>query len=667
MVSNIKIIVAGTGQQIDYERAEEISIKMNRVADDLQDIENRYGEFSYTFSIPKTRNNVKIFEYAGVPHVKGIFKINPIEVQVFNNDLLILAGQLELQEITEDKYKCVFYSKLTQLSDELQDKNLQELTNCPKIAWDYETTIRNHINSGSTAYRDFEFPFIYYNTFFCPTSVFTGLTDTIIDADGTTNHTFDRERSWQNWYYYINRTTIGHNNTYYQWFPLAFRLKSIMEFMLAEVGWTMAGSFWEDANIQRIIVPYIGDGSVWDRAIYCDDGGAMTGSTCTGTLMLDTAKFMPNVDCLEFFQDVIKMFNLYMIIDVQNQIIQFETYDVMFGHKIAPININKKVIGDVSMARVDDYNPNIRFSDVDNERILGDNRYIAFTGESALDTVTDRKYLITANNKAFDNTFNYIGTTTGTIKVGFGAPTVKRMRIRNEYNFAGVNKSAGDTVMFVPFISRQVPEDNVGRGFSKRDSDGTEFNNQSAVQYGGKPALLYYYGISNSDFEQSTSAIGAQSDYFFIRLGGVNQKIPFCSPFALTAYRDVINTTLSYAKDNPIESANDEGVMLASYLQSIYLMMARSDGVTGTTDFSLVFTDNNDFSETVYTKFHTGKYTRYENSDTLEMKIICTDADWKNMQINAPIFYNNQIYSILSITNYDVVKQTATLKLIKQL
>ena len=341
MISNIKIVTTG-GRQVDYEKQEDLSIRMNRIADDLQDIESRIGEFSYSFSLPRTRNNIEIFEYAGVPHVKGIFKINPIDVQVFNNDLLIIAGQLELQEITDNRYKCVFYSKLTQLADLLSDKNLQDLTNCPQIAWNYETTIRNHINSGYTNCDEtmYQFPFIYYNTFFCPTTVFTGLTDTIVDADGTTNHLFNRERDWQNWYYYINRSSIGENNTFYQWFPPAFYLKTIMELMLAEIGWTMSGSFWEDDNIKRIIVPFVGD-NPWESAVYCSNGVSMTGTSCgSGTLTLDTSRFMPNYSCTDFIEDVLKLFNLYVLLDTNNKIITFETYDVMFGHKIAPININ---------------------------------------------------------------------------------------------------------------------------------------------------------------------------------------------------------------------------------------------------------------------------------------------------------------------------------------
>ena len=665
---NIKLITAD-GRQIDYEKSDDFSIKMNRIADDLQDIEARYGEYSFSFSLPITKNNKTIFGYAGVPYVKNIFRINPIDVRLFNNDILILVGQLELQSVTEDKYNCILYSKLTQLVDDLAEKNMQEVS-CPQVEWDFETTISNHINSGLTINEtSYQFPLVFYNTFYCPTSVFTGLTDTIIDANGTTNHLFQRERSWQNWYYLINRTPLDENEMYVHQIPLAFYLKSMMDFMLTDIGWSMGGSFWEDENIKRIIVPFVGDTDVYDRAIYCDDGSAITGSSCAGTgatLYLDTAKFMPDMGCIEFLENVVKLFNLYMTIDVNQKTIIFETYDVMFGSKIAPYSIDNKIIGNIRITRVDENNPSILFADVANKRILGDNRYFAYSGTNAYDTVTERKYGITSNNYLFDEVFNYIGTTKE-IKIGFQPPTVKRMRIRNDFDFQGANRSAGDMVMFLPFISSQLPEDNLGKAFNKKDSDTKVFNTEETIAYKGKPALFYYYGISASDFQQKTSFIGAQSNYFFFYFDDENQKIPFASPFALLSYRDNINEILQYAYENPIESANDENVMIASYMQSIYLMMASSTGVSNTTQFSLTLADNSDYGDTIYTKFHANKYKRYRESEVLEADIIITNIDWREMQINTPIKYNNQIYSLLEISSYDIVKETAKIKLIKQL
>jgi hypothetical protein len=662
MATNIRIITSIGGRTIDYEKPEDLSIKMSRVADDMADPEARYGEFSYSFSLPITRNNMEIFGFANVPTVRNKFRVNPIEVKVFNNDLLLLDGQLELEEIGADRFKCVFYSKLTQLSDALQDKNMQDITCCPKISgWNYETSIRTHMNAGydSCDETPYQFPFIFYNTFYCPTSVFTGLTDTVVDANGTTNHYFQRERDQQNWYYYINRSSLGENDTYFQWFPLAFYLKPMMEYMLKDIGWSMGGSFWEDANIKRILVPYVGDTDVYDRACYCSDGGAITGSTCTGTLMLNTALFMPDMDCIDFLENIIKLFNLYLIIDATNKTIIFETYDVMFNNKTSPYNIDKKVIGDMVVSRMKEYDPTVRFKEVDNQMILGDNRYIASSGTSAYSAI----YKIATDTSLFDGVFNHKGTTEGEVEIDFGAPVVKRMRIHNKYNMDGVDKSAGDHVFFVPFISKQLPTDNGGKAFSKKDTDSVLYNNEASVQYKGEPILVYYYGISSSDFEQKTSLIGDQKDYFFFNFENINQKITFTSPFALKPYRANINNTLANT------DSGSSKTMLAGYMQSAYLMMAGSGGIpTGMDrDFSLILSDDNSFGDTLYTKFHSNKYKRYRDSEILEGTIRMDGNDWRAMQINTPIKYNSELYSIMEIKSYDVVKGTATITLIKML
>lgn len=667
ITTNIRIITSG-GRQIDYKTPADLNIKMQRIADDLQDISARFGEYSLTFSLPKTRNNVEIFEFAGVANVKNSFKVNPIPVSIFNNDMLIMVGQLEIRSIKEESYECVFYSKFTQLIDDLKDKNMTDISTCPKIPWSYEDTIRNHINSGSTAYREYEFPVVFYNTLFCPTSVFSGLTDTIVDYNGTTNHLFQRQRDYQNWYYMINRTGATpdkENEVYMHQIPLAFRLKAMMEYMLSDIGWTMGGSFFEDSDIKRIVVPYVGDTDVYDRASYCSNGADIIGSSCgAGTLMLDTAKFMPDYSCVNFLKDVMLMFNLYFMIDVLNKTIIFETYDTMFGSKVSPYDITSKLIGDsIAISKVEDYNPSLSFDDVDNDRVLGDNRYIASSGTSAYNA----KYCITSGKNIIEDMYNHIGSTSGEIKLGFGKPTVKRMRIRNEYNYSDVNKSAGDSVIFLPYISKQLPEDNKGKNFSKADGDSVVFNNEETIQYNGKPTLYFYYGISASDFNQKTVGIGAQKDYFYFNFDDVNQKIPFCSPFALTAYRDNVKAVLEASGANPTGSSSSANAMLASYMQSIYLMMAGSTGVTNPTSFSLIFADNNEFSDTIYTKYHSNKYRRYQQSELLTADMIMTDNDWREMQINQPMKYNNQIYSIVEISNYDIVKQQAQIILIKQL
>ncbi len=687
MVTNIKIQTT-SGRNIDYTTPESLNIKLNRIADDLQDGSARFGEYSYTFSLPKTANNSQIFGFAGTSGIKNAFNVNPIDIQLFNNDVLLLTGQLELRQVKQSSYDCVFYSKFTQIVDALKDKKMTDIT-CPIIPWNYETTIENHILADykNSDEAQWQFPLVYYSTWFCPTSVYSGLTDTIVDYDGVTNHDFATKRAWQNWYYLLNRTSQDTNEFYYHQLPMAFYLKSMMELMFEDIGWTMSGSFWEDENIKSIIVPYVGDADVYEKALFCDGINPsaksglnwISGHTCysgdskypapedipspCGNLLCDTKVFMPNVDCIKFLGDVINMFNLYFTIDIQNKTIMFETYDIMFGSKIAPYDISNKLVEEsINILKMENNNPNISYEKQENERILGDNQYMVSTGTSAYNTW----YAMAKEETLFNQVFNYIGTTDGEISIGFQAPSVKRMRIRNDYNIAGVNKTAGDMVMFMPAVTKQLPEDSKNMYFNGGDNEYIAFNSPDKIKFDGKPAMYYYYGVSQSDFLQKSGLIGVQSDYFWFDFGDTNLKIPICSPFALTSLQANIDKTIHDAGYN-LNSSSDATTMLASYMKSIWLMLATSSGVSREKDFSLIFANNTDFGDTLYTKFYANRFKRYQQSEVLEADMQMDDNDWRIMSINQPVMYNHQIYSIVDISNYDIVKHTSQIRLIKQL
>ena len=378
--------------------------------------------------------------------------------------------------------------------------------------------------------------------------------------------------------------------------------------------------------------------------IACTDSGS--------TLNLDTTKFLPDIGQAEFLKNVINMFNLYFTIDVPNKIINFETYDVLFTNKVAPYDITNKVMSDtISIEKAENMNNSLSFKDSDNMKVLGDNTFISGSTLSALDV----EYLPSDENTN-KKIFNYIGTSTNKIDVGFGVPAMKRMFIRNEWDYNDADFNAGDHVIFIPNISKQTPQDNDNKVFNKNDADTVVFNTEDTIQHKGNVSLYYYYGLSNSNLLQKPG-VGLDSDYYYVYMDGVNQKIPFCSPFIYMNYRDQIN----YKLNRPTYDADS---VLASYVQTPYLMLGT--GHT-TTDFSLIFSDNGDYGDTLFTKFFVNKYKRYDQGEVLRCNMLMTHEDWDNMTINQPIKYNNQIYSLMSINNYDIVKGVSELSLIKQL
>jgi len=243
--------------------------------------------------------------------------------------------------------------------------------------------------------------------------------------------------------------------------------------------------------------------------------------------------------------------------------------------------------------------------------------------------------------------------------VGFAAPQIKRMYLRNTDNYTGSVTSANDSVIFVPDMGGGTPQDNDGKPFNTSTGDTAAYNHEESVDFKqSKPMLMYYYGISDNDINQQ-SGKGDSSDYFYYDFDNTKQKIGVCSPYMWSSYRNNINTELDSA------SSGTTSLAYASGLQSTYMMMGT--GYTGTTQYSLIFGDSHGMADTLYTKFYQNRMTRYRDSEVLSATMRLNDVDWTVMQFNQPLKYNNNYYSLMSIKNYDVVRGTASIEAIKQL
>ena len=640
--TNIKIVTY-SGKRLDYTTPESLNIKLNRVADDYRKPDTRFGEFSYTFSLPKTKNNGQIFENADTSIKQNKFRVNPINIRVFNNDAPLVDGTLELRTIQPDSYECVFFSKLTQLVDAIEDLNLEDVTVMPHIAdWDEETSQRTHIDAdyADSDATDYQFPLVFYNTWFTPWAAYEGLSEVFCRAFRA-----EGDRPQQNYYYLLNRTQNGdYCERYMHEFPLCFYLKTVLEGVLRQVGWSLSGSFWEQADIKKILLLYTGENDIYDAARYSSGG----------TIYLNTNKFMPKYKATKFLKDIINTFNLYLRVDTANKILAMETYDTMFGSKIAPYDITQKVLSDtIAISRIDDYDFSINFDEAENRRIMSDNYFIGGTSTNAL-TVS---YLKTSDS-LFESVINHVGETDGEVSVGFQAPNVKRMYIRNTDNYSGSVTNANDSVIFLPNMSEQTPQDNDKNKFNKATGDTKVYNEEDSIKFKGKPCLMYYYGISDNEFNQQ-SGKGDSSDYYYYDFDGTKQKIGIASPFCLKDYRANVDTQLA------IGDSGSTANMYASYLQSIYLNMGADSNKT--TDFSLIFGDSQGLYNTLYSKFYGNRTKRYRESEMMTASIRMNDVDWTVLQLNQPVLYNKEIYSLMAIKNYDVVKGTASIELIKQL
>lgn len=642
----IKIIVYG--QELDYKSAEDLGIRFNRVVDDLQDLSKKFGDFSYSFDLPITKNNSTIFQYANAHGKRNIFNPNQdLPCKVYNNDRLLLDGVISLETVTSKSFSCVLYSKLKEFSNAIGDKNIRDLE-FDTINFDYEDTIIDHIKAN---YSDsdaalYQFPFIYYGTVFTPAPTYTGKTD-------FNGYLFDQDTYSNQQFYYVMNTVASNadNRFYHHQFPPAFYIVRVFQQIFKDAGWNIGGQFFNNPNIKKIVMTYAGDNDIYDQAT-----GVVSGSTAVD---LQPAKLLPDMEQSNFINGIINAFNLYFKIDVENKIIKFETYKTLFTDVFNPHDITSKIIGDtLSFNYAENNNPSITFNDSDNLNVMGDNFTVTGDTTNSYDMVWNK--VDNANAKRF---FNRIGTT-DEICLPFSAPTVKRSYLWNDDNDSGTATAAENHIIFQPLISEQTSTDNENKKFNKKEEHNYFFNTEDSIKYKGRPTLQYYYGISSSDTVQKTGK-GEQSDYFYINIftGGTQNRVPigFCSPIQLSTYRDVINAYL-----NSPDDTDGRKTITCTYLQGIWNMMSTIAGTLPVeTDYSLVFDDNGYFHNSLWSMFHKEKYSRYQTSEVLEANMRMTDYDWGEMQIDRPIMYNQEIYHLVSIQGYDPIKGIARIKLIK--
>lgn len=663
-VNNLRIITE-FGELV-YQSAESLNIQLNRIVDDMTDISNRFAEFSYDFDIPIVKENSLIFSFANVLGEKRVFVKNKnIDCQVLLNQSLLLDGVINLEGITQSAYKCKFFSKFKELIDVLNEddadgnqKTLRSLKLPLVKDWKYEDSIIDHVltygnlDSDATTHQ---YPLSFYSTYYCQESYYSGTTD-------IQGYPFLNEADKQNYYYLLNNFS-GHDNRIYEHqVPPAIYIVSIVNQILADAGWKLGGQFFNDKNIKKIVLLYAGDEDIYDQAIAGEN--IFSGST---KVNLNLALFLPETPQADFLKSIINYFNLYFKVDVNNRIVEFETYDTYFNNvMVNPYDITDKVNLDTFYSSyIENNNPSISFVAPNNKNVMGDNYVMSGSTNNAFAQVW-----VTGNNTTFNQTFNRVGTT-DKIQIDFSAPTIKRHIIYNDKNIFGVDKQGDMMYFYLPLLSKQKPFDNNGMNFNKNKDQDYLFNNESTIKFQGTGSLMYHYGTSQTNYENK-GGDGVLADYLYYnmytRAGNTLTRLPitFCSPFQLQPYRNDINAWLNGVTFNNI---SDRRTTVATYLQTLWQIMGSTTGVTDylSTDFSLVFDDNGYLHDTLWSKFHKNKWDRYQQSEQVEMDMRMTAYDWQEMQINRPIMFRGELYSIMAIEGYNPIAGTSKIRLIKKL
>lgn len=670
-VSNLKIVL-DNGSQLDYEDASSLGIKLNRVVDDFNNPSKRFGEFSYTFSIPKNKINRIAFEF---PDAKGrtrVFNGKQFGCKILNNNDLIHDGIIELKSFDKDSYNLLFFSSVTQLLDELKSKKLIDIESLPIIPWNNEQTVIAHINNNYTIdQKDFQFLMAFYVP-----PVMTGAT-----GQGITSNLKDEDVFGYYYGYLTSNLNYGNKNPfgYYQKFPPAIYLRSIIRAMLADAGWTLGGTFFEDQDIKRLIVPFTGNAEDF------------TGSISSG--QLDLNKVLPDIGQSEFLNSVINLFNLYFTIDVKGKQINFETFNTMFRSTFNPYDITNKIDTESIQISKPDTEPKISFtSDSNNALVAGYNRIFDYSAVIAGEkhptwamnvnnvlrvSMSKPKLTETYNKDAYSSHWN---KTSGEkeIKLNF-APC-------NYYSYAIINERSRTNTTYssakyglpafsvgIPLISDQTPQDSKGKFFSQEGEDYCKGNDVANMAYDGGLKLLYYYGLVAYDFpltgSSSPTVAYNQFSWIGIATGGTCVQptmrrvvVPIASPYKLLNNREKndLVTTISNFTGEKYSKAGAE----AQGLLTTWYSASKADDGHIYSNFSLTMGEDSLYPN-LYSKFHESKYNNLRNGSLLKATMTMNSFDWSEMQIYRPVLYDREVYRLVSINNYDPINQIAEINLLK--
>jgi hypothetical protein len=224
-------IIAG-GEELDT--YESIPVSFNYQIDDILDIEKRNTNFSKTISLPGTSGNNLFFKQIFDVNVDNInFNPNikiPAQVDIGGNTVLI--GNLQLLDIVvnneEVSYEVAIFGELKNIINEFGDKTLKDLDfsefdhtrdkQTIQQSWYYEIAVNGNIENLDKEGRGYVYPYI---------------------VNGNSSNIYDRA--------YI-----------YDLYP-AFYLKTYIDKMFEDAGFTYTSNFFESPYFKQIILPYIED------------------------------------------------------------------------------------------------------------------------------------------------------------------------------------------------------------------------------------------------------------------------------------------------------------------------------------------------------------------------------------------------------------------------
>ena len=231
-----EVILQINNQVADIGDVKSLNIKFNRQFIDLQNIDSKQGDYSFSIKLPKTKTNNIIFENINVQNVIDKFFRTEDYEYFLDVDGTQYTGVFKLLNIDEESYIGTLIGKNIAWAKLLSGKNLNDLTNADGTAWSAPyigssgsttNSLRWYINNTDYTNSDIAFPLISRGMFW------HGLSGSSL----TWNEIFDDSLTFQD-------------------IPPAVYEGKIVKKIFENIGWSVDSDLFGNEEYQKIILPY---------------------------------------------------------------------------------------------------------------------------------------------------------------------------------------------------------------------------------------------------------------------------------------------------------------------------------------------------------------------------------------------------------------------------
>lgn len=213
------------GQRVDVLDRSSINLRMNNVIYNPTEINNTQAEYSFSFNLPTTPNNNKIFDYANVLSKINKFQ-NIYNCEVYSDEVLIFNGSLRIQSIKKGFYNVNLINiKINTVDEIFGDMKLNE------VDWKIPFTGIGSINTyNANANSKVIFPLVSYGVF--------------QKKPSSTSYDYNN---------YTSKFQIDkYNKWYYESFNPSPNLLELIRRLFAQKGYTVSGNIFQDRAMNNI-------------------------------------------------------------------------------------------------------------------------------------------------------------------------------------------------------------------------------------------------------------------------------------------------------------------------------------------------------------------------------------------------------------------------------